>query len=234
MKENELAPILSAVRTGRPLVLLDDEKREGEADLVFHAKYATQENICLMRKEAGGLICLATDDKTAGDLGIGFSVDELRTSGNLTYRQLAIDKTPYGDAPAFSLWINSRKTFTGITDNDRSRTITEFEKMINGGKMVNDGKKADDEKKDMRETFVSSFYAPGHVPLLISRTLAKRSGHTELVVALALAAKMTPAMVICEILDDDGNAMAWKKVRALAASKAWAVAEGPILKKRLG
>ena len=227
MKNDDFAPLLDLVRDGRPLVLLDDEKREGEADLVIHAKFATPENIRLMRQTAGGLICLATDGKTAADLGIGFSVDELGTSGNPTYRALAIDKTPYGDAPAFSVWINSRKTFTGITDKDRSRTITEFEKMLSGEKKEND------ERKNLRSEFVSSFYAPGHVPLLISRTLAKRGGHTELVVALAQAAKLSPAMVICEMLDDNGDALAWKKVRALAAREAWAVAEGPSLKKRL-
>ena len=219
---DEFDSLLAALREGRPIVLLDDLEREGEADLVLHAQFATPANIRLLRQEAGGLICLATSGEAAEKLGLGFAVDLLHASGNSVLSALAIDKTPYGDAPAFSVWINHRKTYTGITDNDRSLTITEFEKMV----------KAD--KAAMGADFVKSFYAPGHVPLLISRSLKKRAGHTELVVALAAAAKLPPAVVVCEMLADNGKAMGWKKAKELAAARGWFTATGPELKKRLG
>ncbi len=219
--DNWFDSLLAALREGRPVVILDDLEREGEADLVLHAKFATPANIGLMRKEAGGLICLATSGETAERLGVGFAVDLLHASGNEVLSALAIDKTPYGDSPAFSVWINSRKTYTGITDNDRSLTITEFEKMV----------KTD--AKNMQAEFTKSFYAPGHVPLLVSRSLKKRGGHTELAIALAAAAGLTPAMVVCEMLADNGKAMGWKEAKELAARRGWFATDGPELKKKL-
>lgn len=219
--DDEFEKLLAALREGRPVVILDDLEREGEADLVIHAKFATPANIRLLRQEAGGLVCLATSGEVAEMLGVGFAVDLLHASGNPILAALAIDKTPYGDAPAFSVWINHRKTYTGITDNDRSMTITEFEKIV----------KTD--SKTLQTSFIKSFYAPGHVPLLVSRSLKKRAGHTELVMALAQAASLPPAVVVCEMLDDDGKAMGWKKAKELAAKNGWTTAEGPQVKKKL-
>ncbi len=219
--DNEFDSLLAALREGRPAVILDDLEREGEADLVLHAQFATPADIRLLRQEAGGLICLATSGEVAERLGLGFAVDLLHASGNPVLSALAIDKTPYGDAPAFSVWINHRKTYTGITDDDRIMTMTEFAKMV----------KADG--KTMQADFTKSFYAPGHVPLLVSRSLKKRSGHTELVVALAQAAGLPPAVVVCEMLDDDGKAMGWKKAKELAGRHGWFAAAGPELKKKL-
>lgn len=219
---NEFDSLLAALREGRPVVLLDDLKREGEADLVLHAQFATPANVRLMRKEAGGLICLATAEETAESLGLGFCVDELRQSKNAVLSSLAIDKTPYGDSPAFSVWINHRKTYTGITDNDRSKTIIEFEKMVK-----TDG-------KTMQADFTKSFYAPGHVPLLISRSLKERAGHTELAVELARQAGLSPAVVVCEMLGEDGKARPWADVQALAKKRGWPASEGADIARRVG
>jgi len=217
MNPDELAPLLEVLRQGVPIVLLDDPKREGEADLIFHAKYMTPENVMLMRKEAGGLVCMATDEEQARKLGVPFMSDLLRESRHSALKRMALDRSPYGDQSAFSIWINHRQTFTGITDNDRSATIMKFEELVRA-----DG-------KEMAERFSKEFYSPGHMPLLIGRGLTHRKGHTELCLALAKRAGLSPVMSMCEMLGNNGRAMPWNQVRALAQQKGWIVVEGPEL-----
>ena len=221
MNPDELTPILEVLRQGVPVVLLDDPKREGEADLIFHARHMTAENIRLMRKEAGGLICLATDEEQARKLGVPFMADLLRESHHPTLKRMALERSPYGDPSAFSIWINHRQTFTGITDEDRSLTMRKFEEMI----------KADG--KEMVDHFMKEFYSPGHVPLLVGRGLIHRKGHTELTLALARKAGLSPVMSMCEMLGDNGRAMSWNQVRSHAQEKGWIVVEGPELIKAL-
>ncbi|VVC01997.1 3,4-dihydroxy-2-butanone 4-phosphate synthase [uncultured archaeon] len=221
MNTDELTPLLEVMRQGVPVVLLDDPKREGEADLIFHAKYMTPENVRLMRKEAGGLICLATDEEQARKIGVPFMADLLRESRHPTLKRMALERSPYGDPSAFSIWINSRSTFTGITDEDRSATIRKFEELVRA-----DG-------KEMAERFSKEFYSPGHVPLLISRGINHRKGHTELTLALAKKAGISPVMCLCEMLGDNGRAMPWNQVRSLAQQKGWLIIEGPELIKAL-
>ena len=221
MNPDELTPILEVLRQGVPIVLLDDPKREGEADLIFHAKHMTSENVRLMRKEAGGLICLASDEEQARKLGVPFAADLMRESKHPTLKHMALERSPYGDPSAFSIWINHRQTFTGITDDDRSLTIRKFEEMI----------KADG--PGMASVFARDFYSPGHVPLLIGRGLLHRKGHTELTLALARKAGLPSAMCLCEMLGDNGKAMPWNQVRSRAQERGWIVVEGPELIKAL-
>src|SRR3954467_4438104 len=95
------------VRAGRAVILVDDEDRENEGDLMFAAEHATPEAINFMAKYGRGLICLA-----------------------LTGRQierLDLAMMPQGGAPlgtAFTLSIEARHgVTTGISAADRSRTI---------------------------------------------------------------------------------------------------------------
>src|SRR5258708_3431970 len=54
---------LAELRAGRLIVLVDDEDRENEGDLVVAAEKATPASINFMRKFGGGLICLALTEK---------------------------------------------------------------------------------------------------------------------------------------------------------------------------
>jgi 3,4-dihydroxy 2-butanone 4-phosphate synthase len=119
--------------------------------------------------------------------------DILRSSArpNTILSKIAVDKTPYGDRPSFSLSINHIDTFTGITDVDRALTIS---KMADVCRKIDSGG---------IEEFANSFRAPGHVPLLIASNnlLEERTGHTELSIYLMQIARLIPAVVICEMLD---------------------------------
>ena len=217
-----LSSALDALRRGIPIVILDDPEREGEADLILHAEHCTPEKIRLLRTMAGGLVCLGTDQPTASALRLPFAADLLRESRSPTLRALALGKAPYGDPSAFSIWINHKKTYTGITDQDRSLTIMQFEKMVR----EQGGNKAAGNESGMAARFVQNFYSPGHVPLLIARALKERKGHTELSLALAQLAGLTPAVVMCEMLGEDWKALDWKKACALAKKNGWPSLQG--------
>jgi 3,4-dihydroxy 2-butanone 4-phosphate synthase len=176
---DEMEGAAEALKKGGFAVVYDGDAREGEADLMFHAGFASPEKIERMRKDAGGLICLAIGGERAKKLGLPFLTEALRGAG---LESFVVKRTAYGDEPAFSLQINHKGVYTGITDEDRALTIREME------------------KTESRAEFEQNFYAPGHVFLLIGRGLEKRRGHTELGLALAKKAGLGDAIVMCEML----------------------------------
>ncbi|MGH3090110.1 MAG: 3,4-dihydroxy-2-butanone-4-phosphate synthase, partial [Gammaproteobacteria bacterium] len=73
------APIESAVeelRRGRFVVVVDDEDRENEGDLVLAAEKVTPEAINFMAREGRGLICLALTEERCDELGLPLMVDQ--------------------------------------------------------------------------------------------------------------------------------------------------------------
>lgn len=103
-----LSQALSALRTGRMIVLVDDEDRENEGDLVLPAEFATPEAINFMAMHGRGLICLALE---------GDQVDRLRLKpmvrDNRTRR-----------STAFTVSIEARDGITtGISAADRAHSM---------------------------------------------------------------------------------------------------------------
>jgi 3,4-dihydroxy 2-butanone 4-phosphate synthase len=126
------------------------------------------------------------------------------------YKELVYNKTPYGEEPSFSITINHKDTYTGVTDKDRALTIRN---MSNICRLAKDGYNA-------RDKFFNEFKAPGHVHLLIARKglLNERNGHTELSIALADMAGITPAVAMCEMLDEQTHeALSIEKAREYGA-----------------
>jgi 3,4-dihydroxy 2-butanone 4-phosphate synthase len=142
--------------------------------------------------------------------GLPFMTDLLDSSEG-TPKALVCGKTAYGDKPAFSLAVNHRKVYTGITDNDRSLTIKAIDAMISGNE-----KTAVD--------FIKGFYSPGHVFLLIGRGLGNRKGHTELSLELAGRSGLG-AMVLCEMLGK-GKALPKKDAQGYAKRHGLVFLEG--------
>src|SRR3984957_4571518 len=99
---------IADIRAGRMVIVLDDEDRENEGDLVMAAQMVTPEAINFMRKEAGGLICVPILGKRLDELNIRQMVDE----------NTAVHET------AFTVSIEARhRTTTGISAQDRAATI---------------------------------------------------------------------------------------------------------------
>ncbi|MGH7729208.1 MAG: bifunctional 3,4-dihydroxy-2-butanone-4-phosphate synthase/GTP cyclohydrolase II [Vulcanimicrobiaceae bacterium] len=96
------------IRAGKMVIVLDDEDRENEGDLVMAAQMVTPEAINFMRKEAGGLVCVPL---------IGKRLDELQLP------QMVSDNTAVHET-AFTVSIEARnRTTTGISAHDRAETI---------------------------------------------------------------------------------------------------------------
>lgn len=184
---------LTALQEGKFILLYDFDDRERETDFAIRADAVTPRHIMLMRKDGGGLICTAIHPFAAQRLGLPFARDVL-ASTNVAEKEGEI---PYDrkNHSSFSLWVNHKSTFTGITDRDRAHTVNEIAEQVR--KSLNGGS----------ANFATQFRTPGHMAILraADRLLDQRRGQTELSVALAEMAKITPAITICEMLDDDSG-----------------------------
>lgn len=205
-----LGEAIEALKAGRFVLVHDDKGRENEIDMVVAAEHATPERVAAMRQDAGGLLCLAIANEITSKLGLVYMHDMIAGMGkvNPLFAKLTEGRAAYGDRPSFSIAVNHRNTYTGITDSDRALTISEMAKVC---------KRIDNRGV---EEFARNFRAPGHVPILIAakNLLADRSGHTELCVYLMKLAGMTPAVAICEMMDSQTH-------RALSVEKAQAYAK---------
>ncbi|MDM7919733.1 MAG: 3,4-dihydroxy-2-butanone-4-phosphate synthase [Methanosarcina sp.] len=197
---------LEALRAGKMIQIYDSDSREGETDLVIPAKAVTYKDVKWMRKDAGGLICVAVDPVASKQLKLPFMADLVReaskTSASLGEVVEKDGDLKYDAHSSFSIWVNHRDTRTGIPDIERALTIRKIgeitEKSLSGNGV----------------RFGNEFRTPGHVALLRAAEglLDERMGQTELSVALARMAGITPAMVVCEMLDDDsGEALSKEK-----------------------
>jgi len=182
---------VEALRNGRPVMIFDAADREGETDLVYHASHATPDAIYDLRVNAGGLICYATTWEIAQSLGLIWGDELIRLHPPL--RPLAEKIPPYGDRPAFTIWVNHVSTRTGIPDRDRSITVRMLDKVVETYLAGDPGM--------ARELFLREFQAPGHVPVLAARSLSERRGHTELSICLARLGGLRPSVVFAEMLD---------------------------------
>jgi len=100
--------IVEDARNGRMFILVDDEDRENEGDLVIPAQFATPEAINFMAKHGRGLICLAMTRERCETLGL-----KLMSADNASRHQTA-----------FTVSIEAREGIsTGISAADRARTI---------------------------------------------------------------------------------------------------------------
>jgi 3,4-dihydroxy 2-butanone 4-phosphate synthase len=200
-----LVDAVSSLKAGKPIVLFDSAEREGECDLVLHASFATSEKITLMRKDAGGLLCLATDSLSAQKIGLEHLEDILIRSGSPTLAKTSSKRAGYGDKSAFSVSINHVKTYTGIPDEERALTSREFANCTIA--------------PNPRSFFEANFRTPGHLQLLIGRGIKERNGHTELALELCRLATLPPAVLVCEMLGSG-------KALSLADAKKYAQKNG--------
>ncbi|WED44553.1 GTP cyclohydrolase II [Legionella cardiaca] len=162
---------IETLKAGRMIILLDDEDRENEGDLVIAAQYVTADVINFMARFGRGLICLPMAETLIKKLQL-----PLMASHN---------RSPY--KTAFTVSIEAANgVSTGISAKDRAHTI----------QVAIDPATGPDD-----------IVSPGHVfPLSAKpRGVLERAGQTEGSVDLAILAGLTPAAVICEIINDNGT-----------------------------
>ena len=219
-----VADAVSALKAGRFVLVHDDKGREDEIDMVIAAEHTKPEHIAAMRQDAGGLLCLAVAGEVAAKLGLVYMHDMIADMGRINplYSKLVEGKAAYGDKPSFSISVNHRQTFTGITDSDRALTISRLAQVCKN--IESSG----------ADEFARDFRAPGHVPILIASRglLAERSGHTELCIFLTKLAGITPAVAMCEMMDSQTHkALSIEKARDYAKRSNMTLVEARELKE---
>jgi len=169
-----LAPITDIIadfKAGRMVVLVDDEDRENEGDLIFPADFVTAEKINFLAKNGRGLVCMPITVEHA---------ERLRLPP-MTPRNRSVHGTNFTVSIEAAQGIS-----TGISAADRALTIRVAS------------------RPDARP---DDIVQPGHVFPLIAQPggVLARAGHTEACCDLARLAGLTPAAVLCEIMNDDGT-----------------------------
>ncbi len=107
---NSIEEIIEDIKLGKMVILIDDEDRENEGDLILAADFVTPEKINFMAKEARGLICLSLTAEQIERLGIPLMVkDDQNLSPNKTAFTVSIEA--------------SQGISTGISAHDRARTV---------------------------------------------------------------------------------------------------------------
>ncbi|WP_105974123.1 bifunctional 3,4-dihydroxy-2-butanone-4-phosphate synthase/GTP cyclohydrolase II [Streptomyces geranii] len=166
---------IADIAAGRPVVVVDDEDRENEGDLVLAAEKATPEIIAFMMSECRGLICAPME---------GDELDRLRLP------QMVDDNTE-SMKTAFTVSVDASGVHgvtTGISASDRATTL----RLLAGG----GGEVGPDDF--VRPGHIFPLRAkPGGV--------LARNGHTEAAVDLARLAGLRPAGAIVEIAGEDGR-----------------------------
>ena len=105
---SSIEEIIEDARNGRMFILVDDENRENEGDLVIPAQMATPDAINFMATNGRGLICLALTSERVDQLGL-----ELMSTNNSSRHETA-----------FTISIEAREgVTTGISAHDRARTV---------------------------------------------------------------------------------------------------------------
>jgi 3,4-dihydroxy 2-butanone 4-phosphate synthase/GTP cyclohydrolase II len=169
-----IAPVpelIAELAAGRMVVLVDEEDRENEGDLVLAADHVSPEAINFMAKHGRGLICLTLTRERCERLQLP--------------PMAARNGSKHGTAFTVSIEAAEGVT-TGISAADRARTVT--------AAVARDAKPSD-------------LSMPGHIFPLQAQDggVLMRAGHTEAGCDLAGMAGLTPAAVICEIMNDDGT-----------------------------
>ena len=114
---SSMEEIIADMRNGKPVIIVDDEDRENEGDLVIAAQMATPENINFMAKDGRGLICMPMEEAMVDRLGL-----QLMGRGNNAQHRTA-----------FTVSIEAKEgVTTGISAADRAHTIQTAIKPDNG------------------------------------------------------------------------------------------------------
>ena len=163
--------LITELAAGRMVILVDEEDRENEGDLVLAADHVSPAAINFMARFGRGLICLTLTRERC---------ERLRLPP-MTARNGAQHGT------AFTVSIEAAEgVTTGISAADRSRTV---------------------QAAVARDAVASDLVQPGHIFPLQAQDggVLMRAGHTEAGCDLSVMAGLSPASVICEIMNDDGQ-----------------------------
>ena len=171
----DIEEAIRAVAEGRMLVVVDDESRENEGDIVMAADKVTPEAVAFIALHARGLLCTPMEGARLDELDLPQMVQN-NTESHSTAFTVSVDYR-YG-------------TTTGISASDRAKTIRA---------LAGDGGNREVRAGDFaRPGHIFPLRAR-------EGGVLTRAGHTEAAVDLARLAGCFPAGAICEIVEEDGQ-----------------------------
>lgn len=109
-KFNTITEAIADIKAGKMVIVVDDEQRENEGDLIMAAEKVTPEAINFMAKQAGGLICTPMTANRLLAIELGKMVEN-NTDGYQT---------------AFTVSVDAQETTTGISAHERAFTIQQL------------------------------------------------------------------------------------------------------------
>jgi 3,4-dihydroxy 2-butanone 4-phosphate synthase / GTP cyclohydrolase II len=173
---------IEAIRQGRVIIVVDDEDRENEGDLVCAADCVTPEIVNFMLW-ARGWMCVSLTEERCEALELGLMVEN----------NTAMHETPF----TVTVDLIGQGVTTGISASDRYKTIKA---------LVHP------------DTTPGDLARPGHIAPLKAKNggVLRRAGHTEASADLARLAGFTPAGVIIEVLNEQGDKAKLPELRQLA------------------
>ena len=171
MTLSPITALIADLKAGRMAVLVDEEDRENEGDLIFAADFVTPEKINFLATHGRGLVCMPITAEHAARLNLAPMVAQNRSVHGTNFT-VSIEA--------------AQGVATGISAADRAHTIRVA--AAPGAKP-------------------SDIVQPGHVFPLIAQPggVLARAGHTEACCDLAALAGLSPAAVLCEIMNGDGT-----------------------------
>ena len=173
---NSIPEILEDLKSGKMVIVVDDEDRENEGDLLMPASSVKPEHINFMAKFGRGLICVPMEENRLKALNLDPMLRE-----KVSYSQ----EDPF--ATAWMMSVDAAKGITtGISAHDRARAI---EILIN----------PQARPEDLRRPGHIFPLRAREGGVLV------RAGHTEATIDLMRLSSLYPAGVICEIMNDDGS-----------------------------
>ncbi|KAG8047409.1 hypothetical protein GUJ93_ZPchr0008g12656 [Zizania palustris] len=164
------------IRQGKYVIVVDDEDRENEGDLIMAASKVTPEAMAFIVRHGTGIVCVSMKEDDLERLELPLMVTTKENEEKLR--------------TAFTVSVDAKEgTTTGVSAKDRANTVLA---------LASPSSKPED------------FNRPGHIFPLKYREggVLKRAGHTEASVDLAMLAGLSPAAILCEIVDDDDGSMA--------------------------
>ncbi len=173
---NTIPEIIKDLKAGKMVIVMDDEGRENEGDLLIAAQFATDKDINFMAKEARGLVCVPMEENRLNELDLHPMLDDF-----------SINRKHQKCNTAWAISVDAAKgVTTGISAADRAKTV---EVLIN--------------PKSTAADLVTPGHL---FPLRARKGgVLVRAGHTEASVDLMHLAELYPAGVICEIMNEDGT-----------------------------
>src|SRR3989338_653014 len=173
---NSIPEILDDLKAGKMVIVMDDESRENEGDLIIAAQFVKPADINFMAKEARGLICVPMVEKRLDELHLHPMIDD--TNINRKHQRCNT---------AWAISVDAAKgVTTGISAFDRAQTV----------KSLIDSKSKPSDLVTPGHLFPLRARDGG---------VLVRAGHTEASVDLMRLANLYPAAVICEVMNEDGT-----------------------------